>query len=266
MPKVKVSTGIELFVEEHGSGPPLVLIHGRGYWRFAWWKQVPFLSRWFRLLLVDLRGAGESDVPPGPYSLPEMAREVADVIAARADGRAHVLGHSLGGFVAQELALSHPDRVNGLVLAGTALGGKSYVLPGPEVLKAFQFDPQLSLEENLRRNIPAGAPPGYFERNPEDLAEILRHRLARPMVAAQLAQDMAAAAWPGAAGRYEGFETPTLVLHGDLDPVVPLVNGRNLAAAIPAAELRLLPGVGHQLFIEAAPMANRAVAQFLQSL
>lgn len=265
--KIKASTGVQIAYEEHGSGPSLLLIHGLGYGRFYWWKQIPFLSRQFRLIAVDLRGCGASDAPAGPYTIPQMAQEVGDVIAAAAGGHAHVLGHSLGGFVALELAVTQPAAVDGLVLASTALGGPSYAMAGPEVLKKLVQDPALSFEANLRRNVPVGAAPGYFDAHPEDLEEIIRLRLANPITAAaQFAQNMAGATWPGVADRLAGFAAPALILHGDADQVVPVENARRLKAALPDAELRLLPGVGHQIFIEAAPMVNREIALFLSAL
>jgi len=109
--------------ERHGSGPPLLLIQGLGYARWGWEPVVDGLARSFELLLFDNRGIGESDAPPGPYTVVELADDAAQVLDEAGVERAHVLGTSLGGMVAQELALGRPQRVEKLVLVCTTPGG-----------------------------------------------------------------------------------------------------------------------------------------------
>ncbi|HUQ22025.1 MAG TPA: alpha/beta hydrolase, partial [Gaiellaceae bacterium] len=116
--------------ERHGEGPPLLLIHGLGYARWGWEPVVEALARSFDVLLFDNRGVGASDAPPGPYTAAEMAGDAVQVLDEAGVERAHVVGTSLGGMVAQELALGHPDRVGRLVLACTSPGGtKAFPTP-----------------------------------------------------------------------------------------------------------------------------------------
>lgn len=267
MPRVRVSTGIELYYEEHGSGPPLLLIPGYGYWHWCWFKNIPDLSRHFRVIALDNRGTGGSDKPIEPYTIPQMALEAADVLAALGITRAHVLGTSMGGFIAQELALTNPNRVHGLVLVGTSAGGPAHVPPDPAVLAALAPDPSLTPEQNIRRALPYAAAPGYWDRHPEEREAIIARRLAMPTpVHAAQAQLEAVRAWPGTADRLHRIAAPTLVIHGDADQVVPPVNGERLAAGIPGARLHVLPGAGHVCFIDSAAAFNRIVTEFLRSL
>lgn len=264
----RVAVGdVTLAYEEHGAGEPLLLICGLGYARWMWRRQIPFLSRLFRVIAFDNRGTGESDAPPGPYAIPQMAGDAAGLLdALGADGPAHVLGHSMGSFIAQELALTWPERVSRLILGGSSLGGAAHVPPRPEVAAMLAQDPQLDAEANIRRAMPSAVAPGYFADRPDELEEWVRARLAHPTPpAAQLAQLQAAMAWPGTADRAAQLKMPALVLHGELDQVVPTENGRRLAAAIPGAQLVIIPGTAHLPMIEAAPMCNRVVAEFLQA-
>ncbi len=113
--------------ERHGEGPTLLLIHGLGYARWGWEPVVGPLAGSFDVLLFDNRGIGQSDAPPGPYTAAQMAEDTVRVLDEAGVERAHVVGTSLGGIVAQELALGRPDRVERLVLAATTPGGAAGV-------------------------------------------------------------------------------------------------------------------------------------------
>lgn len=267
VPKVRLASGISLYYEEHGSGPPLLLIPGLGYWHWCWFKQIPELSRHFRLIALDNRGVGESDKPDEPYSIAQMAAEAAEVIAALGLGRTHVLGTSMGGFIAQELALAFPERVAGLVLVCTSPGGPEHVPPAPEALAVLQHDPGLSAEENLRRAMPIGVAPGYWEEHRAEQEKILQIRLSKPVpLYAYQRQLGAVVAWTGTGPRLRQIQSPTLVVHGDRDQLVPMANGRRLAELIPGARLHLMPGAGHLCFIEQPEPFNQVVTEFLQAL
>lgn len=267
MPRLRVNEGIELYYEEAGQGPPILFISGLGYWRWCWFRQVPFLSRSFRVITFDNRGVGDSDKPDVPYTIPLLARDAADLVRGLGHERVYVAGHSMGGMIAQELALAEPALVAGLVLVGTTAGGPGHVAPDPAALQALVPRPDLTHEENMRLAFPVAVAPGYFDRNPDDLEEMVRVRMSRPTpLYAYHRQLGAARAWGGSAGRLAGLAVPTLVVHGDQDALVPLANGRRLAELIPDAGFCVIPGTGHLPFIEAAPMFNRVVAEFLGSL
>ena len=117
--------------ESKGAGEPVLLIHGLGYARWGWEPVAEPLAQRFRLLLFDNRGIGESEIPPGPYTARAMAEDAVSVLDEAGVDSAHVVGTSLGGMVAQELALGWPDRVDRLVLACTTPGGPdAWAAPG----------------------------------------------------------------------------------------------------------------------------------------
>jgi pimeloyl-ACP methyl ester carboxylesterase len=132
MGKVKIDS-IELYYEEHGSGDPLLLIMGLAADSVAWMFQIPAFAERYRTIVFDNRGVGRSDKPPGPYSIHQMANDTAGLLDALGIERAHVVGVSMGGMIAQELALNHPQRVRGLVLACT------YPEPDADVERQREF-------------------------------------------------------------------------------------------------------------------------------
>jgi pimeloyl-ACP methyl ester carboxylesterase len=114
---------ISLYYEMHGSGAPLVLIAGLGYASWLWWKQVPALSRHFTVITLDNRGVGQSDKPDIPYSIPLYASDTVGLLSALGIEQAAIFGVSMGGFIAQEIAMSYPQRVRALILGCTSFGG-----------------------------------------------------------------------------------------------------------------------------------------------
>ena len=132
MPMTRVDS-IELYYEEHGSGDPLLLIMGLAADSTAWMFQMPDFAKHYRTIVFDNRGVGRSSKPPGPYSIHQMADDAAGLLEQLEIERAHVVGVSMGGMIAQELALRHPERVRGLVLACT------YPEPDAEVERQREF-------------------------------------------------------------------------------------------------------------------------------
>jgi pimeloyl-ACP methyl ester carboxylesterase len=240
--------------ERHGSGPPLLLIHGLGYARWGWEPVVEALARSFDVLLFDNRGIGESDAPPGPYTAAQMASDALQVLEEADVERAHVLGTSLGGMVAQELALAHPGRVDKLVLACTTPGGAG-AFPMPE---------------RTVRLMTNGATLRDFVENalhPDERAElverILEHRLATAQAPEAWAAQAAAGAGFDAYERVGSIAAPTLVLHGDGDVVVDPRNAELLAGLLPHASFELFPGTGHLFFWQEPERFARLVGEFL---
>ena len=155
--------------DSQGEGAPLLLIHGLGYTRQGWGPLRGRLARRYRVISFDNRGIGESDIPPGPYSVEELAGDAVQVLDEAEAASAHVLGASLGGFVAQVIAAEHGDRVERLVLACTSPGGPgSYPLP-EQTLRLMAEAPSLAPEVALRRfvenAVAAGAPPELDRRD-----------------------------------------------------------------------------------------------------
>src|SRR5438128_2110773 len=119
-----IRDGTRIYWTETGAGDPLLLIMGLGATHEWWYRLAPIVSERFRTIMHDNRGVGRSDVPPGPYSIADMADDAAAVLDAAGVDGAHVFGASMGGMIAQELVLRHPRRVRSLILGCTACGGR----------------------------------------------------------------------------------------------------------------------------------------------
>src|SRR5581483_9541420 len=150
--------------EARGSGEPLLLIQGLGYARWGWEPVVEPLARRFRVLVFDNRGIGESDAPPGPYSAAAMAGDALQVLDEAGADSAHVVGASLGGMIAQELALAAPERVRRLVLACTAAGGSSEAPMPAETVELLARAPSLPPERSLRLLVERARGDGHGRR------------------------------------------------------------------------------------------------------
>lgn len=266
MPRVRCGA-LKLFYEEAGSGPPLVLICGLGFWRWQWFKQGPFFSQFFRTITFDSRGVGDSDRPQEPYTTADLAADVAGLVEGLGLGPSHILGYSLGGTIAMELAARRPELVRSLVLVSTHSGGEQHIPADPEAHARLAPDPALDHRANMGRSMAVVAAPGYWDANPAEMAQVLDVRLSKPTPYWSFnLQLQAARAWPGIGQRLQDLAAPALIVHGDADQLVPVANASSLAALLPGAQVLLIPGAGHLPFIEAAPMFNRVVARFLQSV
>jgi 3-oxoadipate enol-lactonase len=246
--------------ERRGAGEPVVLVHGLGYARWGWEPVVGPLAERFEVLLLDNRGIGESDAPPGPYTAADMAGDVVRVLDEAGLERAHVVGTSLGGMVAQELALAHPGRVDRLVLACTTPGGElAHPIPAGTlalIAESATLEPAVALRRFVENALAPGAPEELVER-------ILAHRLASPQPL-DAWQAQAAAGTTFAAGeRVRGITSPTLILHGTEDAVVDVRNADVLARLIPEARVERLPGCGHLFFWEQPDRFVQLVTEFL---
>jgi 3-oxoadipate enol-lactonase len=242
---------LQLWVEESGQGQPLLLIAGLGYASWCWHELAAVLALDFRVISFDNRGAGRSDKPPAPYSIPMLADDAAAVLEATGVESAHVLGHSMGGYIALTLALRHPQKVRSLFLVGTSPGGHG-TAPVPEETQAvWRLAGTLPPSEYARASMPKSFAPGWTDAHPERFERILEERLRYPTPAAcWLAQFQACAQYVSAGAEVERITVPTTVLHGAQDAVVPVANGRLLARRLPGAEYIELPDAGHLPFLE----------------
>ena len=258
--------GIDLYYEIHGEGPNLALIEGIGYDSWMWYRQLPEFSQHFRTLVYDNRGVGLSDKPPGPYSHRENAADLAGLLDYLGWERTHVLGISMGGFIAQEFALAYPNRLDRLVLVATAFGGPNMVPLPPEAVRALTPDPTLSPEGKIRSAMPlAFSDPAWVQNHAGEFEQIVAWRLEHPQPPeAALAQAMAGVTF-NVEARLSEIEAPTLVIAGTQDHVVPPANAQLLAAALPHARLEMIPDAGHVVNIEAAERFNQLVIEFLAS-
>src|SRR2546425_12531927 len=167
----------DLHVEESGGGKPLLLLQGLGQGSWAWRYQVPAFAARFRTIVFDTRGTGRSPAPAGAYGVADLAEDAGTVLGGRP---AHVVGFSMGGYVALTLALAQPELVRSLVLAGTGAGGTDRVPRPAHVREGFEAALDLPPEEQRRATPPYTFSDGWTEANPERFEEILAATLAHP--------------------------------------------------------------------------------------
>ncbi|MBI5300565.1 MAG: alpha/beta fold hydrolase [Chloroflexi bacterium] len=267
MPKIHAN-GIDLYYEIHGAGTPLVLIAGVGYGNWFWHKIVPGLAKHFQVITFDNRGAGESDKPAGPYTIAQMGADTAGLLDALDITRANVLGHSLGGFIAQELMVTRPDLVAKLILASTNFGGSQVIPITPEAMRVLT-DRSGDPAELVKRGIALATAPGFAERQTQTAQELLQYRFTNPVPPAQYAAQVAAGAGTMAYtdeivnARMRAIQAPTLILFGEFDRVVPPGNAELMARKIVDARVVILPGVGHIFPIEDPTATVNVIKEFL---
>ncbi len=261
MPTVPVRD-LMMYYEEAGSGDPLVLIMGLGGDLQAWANQVPALAQHFRVITFDNRGAGRTSAPDRPYSIEQMAADTAALLDRLGIERAHVLGFSMGGYIAQELALHHPKRVGKLILLATAPDIDGF---GRNVLRNF-IDVRRS---NLSREQFARFMATWLY-SPELLDDERRLERAIAAVLANpypqkdhgfIRQAEAILNWRPA-GRQREIQHETLVVCGKDDILVPPRNSRRLAELLPKAKLVELPGA-HVGCMEYPELYNPVFLEFL---
>jgi 3-oxoadipate enol-lactonase len=244
--------------------PALLLIQGLGFDRAGWGPAAGLLRRRFRLVLVDNRGSGRSTMG-GSFSVADMAEDALAVLDDAGIGVAHVLGASLGGMIAQELAMRHPDRVGRLILACTTPGWPfAYPMPLPSV-RLIAASRYLAPDEALRRYIANALSASTVADRPELIQRIVDCQPPLPARDADAWQAQAAAG-----GRYAGsfrqrrIRARTLILHGTADRVVDPRNARLLASRVENSELVTFPGLGHLFFWEDPGAFAAAVTAFLR--
>jgi pimeloyl-ACP methyl ester carboxylesterase len=252
------SAGVRIAYESFGEGQALLLMQGIGYARWSWDPIVPPLAERFRVLSFDNRGIGESDVPPPPYTSRQLAEDAVAVLDAEGIERAHVVGASLGGMAAQELAAGSPERVDRLVLACTTSGGAGAVPMPAQSVALMQEAAMLAPEVAMRRFVENALAPHADRALVE---ELYRRRIANPPDPV---------GWQGQAAAGVGFDgsaleitAPTLILHGTEDAVVDPGNAALLAERIPGARVELFSGCGHLFFWEQRERFADTVAEFL---
>lgn len=266
MPTVKVGD-INMYYETRGRGEAIVLIMGLAGTAEMWFRQIPGLSRRYRVVAFDNRGVGRSDKPDVEYTMSMFVQDTVGLLDALNIGAAHVYGVSMGGMIAQNIALYCPERVLSLILGCTSCGGQHFILPDAEALDflvGWHHKGHLTPEERARSLVPFNFSQGFIDRRPGIVEQFVSktaqywpplHTFER-QAQAVLTHDMY--------DQLPRIKAPTLVMAGSADRQVPVENSRILASRIPAAELVILENMGHGFFIEGAEKANREILRFLK--
>jgi len=267
MPSIQVS-GMNMEYESHGDGEPLALIAGLGYSRWMWHKMVPGLAEQFRVITFDNRGVGHSDKPEGPYTAVLLAADTLELLNALHIEKTAVMGHSMGGFVAQAFALTYPERVSKLILSATNFGGPRHIPVTQEAL-AVLMDTTSDPLVRLKNGILISCAEGFGERHPEIVDEWITYRAGHPIdpvgYQAQMGIGLSLMSEEAAFERkLAALTMPVLLMTGDQDKVVPPGNAGLIKERIPHAEMAILENAGHFFPFEAPETAVSVIIQFLQ--
>jgi 3-oxoadipate enol-lactonase len=245
----------QIFWRSRGSGPrTLVLINGYSASAVAWPRQwLRDLAAEVRVITVDNRGSGWSRIVDTPFTMQDMAGDVIDVLDDAEVDRAVIMGLSMGGMIAQEVALRAPERVAGLALVATRPPIPRFHQPPASSLISLvrPLLPGETLSTYFGKLWSAAAAPGFAEAHPEVIDELVQQVIERPTPRAMLMHQLRAMSGWGHAERLEHLAVPTLVVHGVVDTFAPTANGVTLAELIPDARLELIDGVGHLVAHEA---------------
>ena len=255
-------TATRLHVEREGSGEPLLWITGFAISSEIFAPVIGTYAAGFDCVRYDNRGAGRSPAPWRPTSIPELAGDAVRLMDALGLESAHVYGLSMGGMVAQEVAIRFPDRVRGLVLGGTSHGGPRAVLPSPRIATALA---SRSAPAAVRAQLVGRAlfTPGFREREPEQVRTYLGLLGVHRTSARGLVSHLTASTYHDTRARLGRITAPTLVLHGAHDELTPVANARLLAAGIPDATLSVIADAGHAYLLEQPDASHAAFTDWL---
>ena len=251
-----------IYYETHGAGEPLILIMGLRRNVEWWYHQIPSLSEHFRVIAFDNRGAGRSDKPVMEYSIGLFADDTAALMEALDISDAYILGVSMGGYIAQELAIKYPDKVRKMILGCTSCGGERAVLMSEDRMQKFTANAGLQPEEILRKDMDIYFSDSFVNQNPEKIEEFIQISLRYYQPPDAFERQFDACLRHDTGDRLKNITKPTLIMTGDDDPLVPPANSEILQTLIPDSKLSTYPGGRHCFFIEAAEWFNRKAIDF----
>ena len=263
MPKAKVN-GFNLYYEIHGKGFPLLMILGLS--ENIYWLDPPLieeLSKSFKVIIFDNRDVGRSDRTEGEFTCKMMADDTDGLMDALDINKAHILGHSMGGFIAQELVLNYPERVEKLILCSSGCGGSKAPLINP---KTMRFLMKLSRREHTRKVIEEGMPhmfsEDFIKNNSEYIKKKIEDILTIPTEPEVFMQQISTRF--NSYRRLKNIKVPTLILHGKEDILLPPGNAELLAEKIFGAKLIYFENVAHMIFLEEPRKFIDEIIEFLK--
>ncbi len=267
MPKAKVQD-IEIAYKINGSGVPVVLIGGFTMVKESWELQVVELAKHFQVITFDSRGIGATTVPSEPFTIAHMAADTVGLMDVLGIDSAHIFGVSMGGLIAQVLCLDYPDRVKGVALGCTTHGGRHAVQPEKEVMTdlAQAADPNIPAEEAARNKAPILLSERFIKEEPERVEEFVALTVKYQPTPEGAAGQMGALSVFNVKERLGEIRSPTLVITGSEDRMMPPDNSRLLAQGISGAELYMVEGAGHSFYFERPDEVNRVLIDFFGKL
>ncbi len=251
----QTTDGLKIRYEVRGKGEPVAMIMGFSGSSRGWSEEFlrPLEAR-FKLVVIDNRGTGESDKPDRPWKLADMAADVASVLDHAKIDRTHVFGISMGGMIAQEFALANPGRTRGLVLGCTSCGASHGIAAPPESVAALTPQPGLSPEEQIKRGLGVACGQAFLASatGQQFIARAIAEFGSYPITPMHTyARQMEAIMSFDSYDRLPQIKSPTLVIHGDDDNILPWRNAEIVHGRVAGSRMHILKGVGHMFFWEA---------------
>ena len=264
MPRARVN-GVPLHYERGGNGEPLLLVTGFTISSAVFEPVLELYGGRFDCITYDNRGSGRSGAPLKPTSMPELAADAAGLLREIGVESAHVCGLSMGGMIAQELAIRFPERVRGLVLGGTTPGGPRAARPTLRELRALGSAAAGGWRDGERSWLGEWVFSEAFRREQPERARELLRRFGRHRATPQgVWAHWWASVYHDTTSRLPCIQAPTLVMHGEHDAMVPISNARLLAAKIPGAELCIVAGAGHAYMLERPRLSFDLLREWLE--
>ena len=263
MPKGEVAD-IEVAYNVDGSGDPVLLIGGFTMVKESWEPQIAALAEHFRVVCPDNRGVGGTTAPAGPFTIADMASDAVGLMDALGIDSAHVFGVSIGGLIAQTLALDHAERVRKAALGCTTHGGKHAVQPEREVMEilAKASDPSLPAEEAVRGRLATIFSDRFMREEPEKLEAFVQFSIRHWPTPEGAAGQLGALGVFNVKRRLGEIRCPVLAITGSEDRMMPAENSRLLAEGIEGAQHYSVDGAGHMFFLEEPDEVNRVLSEF----
>ncbi|MFW9973366.1 MAG: alpha/beta hydrolase, partial [Candidatus Odinarchaeota archaeon] len=267
LPSVKVND-INIYYEVHGEGYPLVLIRGLSSSLKSWPPySINQFSKSFKTILFDNRGAGRTDIPDGDYSAKIMADDTIGLMNALDINKAHILGFSMGGCIAQEIILNYPKRVAKLILTSSWCGPSHGIMPNPEENPFPKMTPLLQEGnyEQMAKILTDSLFPEYYKKNnPRIIEKIVENYINNAPSLKGFQGQSAYVDTFDTFDRLSEIKSSTLILHGTEDKILPVENAKILARKILTAELVLFENTGHGMNIQENRLWTQKVIDFLK--
>ena len=263
-------TSITVYYEIHGptEGTPLILIEGWGQSLWCWFKQLPAFSQKHKVIVFDNRGVGKSSKPDYPYTVDMLANDTKSLMDKLEIDKAHIFGISMGGFIAQKMALTYPERILSLTIGMTNFGGDQAIPASGRIMAAIFANPTetISKEEATAIRRSAAWSPEFLEDN-KDLIRIMDKWIEEnPQPETARANQANIGLTIDIESEIKNISSPTLILHGENDQIVPPQNSLLLHERIPSSELVHFKNAPHRIEIEKAESFNRIILDFLESV
>lgn len=266
MPQANVN-GVRLYYKTYGQGEALVMIPGLGAGHESWFRQLPAFKKRFKVVTFDPRSIGRSDRPKQPYGFRDLADDVIGLIDHLGIGMAHIFGQSLGGLVAQEVAIDYPDRVLKLVLVSSTVAGGDTNPTNPELMEALGYaggTAEVDFSKlDTRRTMNTVIGMSFNSPLYRKALQFLSRFFVKPEMFDGLSDQLRAIAGHNTIDRLHLIQARTLVITGAEDRIVSPRGSEVLADRIPNAKLVMVKGGSHGFNVEMTALFNREVLEFL---